>query len=127
MQFISVTNVNPPAGHYSAATKAGNLLCISGQLPLNPFTGEKCTGGVIEQTLQVLQNIDTVLQAAGANKQDIIKTTVYVTDIALWDTINAVYAKYFGEHKPARSVVPTKDLHYGFLVEIEAMAYLRGE
>lgn len=124
MQLISIDGAKQPAGHYSPATKAGNLICISGQVPTNPYTGEKCTGGIKEQTQQVLKNIDTVLQAAGANKNDVIKTTVYVSDISLWDEVNVVYAEYFGSHKPARAIVPTKDLHYGFLVEIEAMAYI---
>jgi 2-iminobutanoate/2-iminopropanoate deaminase len=123
MQLISIDGAKQPAGHYSPATQAGSLICISGQLPINPYTGEKCTGGIKEQTQQVLQNIDAVLQGAGATKNDVMKTTVYVSDISLWDEVNAVYAGYFGSHRPARTIVPTRDLHYGFLIEIEAIAY----
>lgn len=126
MQFINIDRAKQPAGHYSPATKTGNLICISGQLPINPYTGQKCTGGIQEQTQQVLKNIDIILQTAGATRNEVIKTTVYISDITLWDEVNALYAEYFADHKPARSIVPTKQLHYGFLIEIEAMAYLEG-
>ncbi len=123
MEFIKIDGAKDSAGHYAAATKAGNIICISGQLPINPYTGEKCLGGIKEQTELVLKNIDAVLHAAMADKNDIMKMTLYIADISLWQEVNEVYAQYFGMHKPARVVVPTKDLHYGFLVEMEAMAY----
>lgn len=123
MQYISINGAKQPAGHYSPATQAGGLICISGQLPVNPYTGEKCSGGIKEQTQQVLQNLDTVLRNAGATKDDVLKTTVYIADISLWDEINGIYADYFGGHKPARAIVPTGSLHYGFLIELEALAY----
>ena len=123
MQFIFIDGAKQPVGHYTPATQAGDTIYISGQLPINPYTGEKCNGGIKEQTLQVLQNLAALLQAAGANKNQVIKTTVYVADISLWGEVNSVYADYFGDHKPARTIVPTKDLHYGFLIEIDAIAY----
>ncbi len=123
MQYISINGAKQPAGHYSPATQAGGLICISGQLPVNPYTGEKCSGDIKEQTQQVLQNLDTVLRNAGATKDDVLKTTVYIADISLWDEINGIYADYFGSHKPARAIVPTGSLHYGFLIELEALAY----
>lgn len=123
MHYISINGAKQPAGHYSPATQAGGLICISGQLPVNPYTGEKCSGGITEQTQQVLQNLDTVLRNAGATRDDVLKTTVYIADISLWDEVNGIYADYFGSHKPARAIVPTGSLHYGFLIELEALAY----
>lgn len=123
MEYVYIDGAKKPAGHYSPAVKMGNIICISGQVPTNPYTGEKCFGSVKEQTLQVLKNLDDVLKAAGADKKDVMKMTVYVSDISYWGEVNEVYAEYFGEHKPARTIVPTRDLHYGFLVEMDAIVY----
>jgi len=93
-------------------------------LPIDPITGEKRIASIEEQTEQALKNVAAILKAAGSDINHVIKTTVYISDIELWDRINAVYANFFGEHRPARVVVPTKNLHYGFQVEIEAIAAL---
>jgi len=93
-------------------------------LPIDPITGEKRIGSIEEQTEQALKNVAAILKAAGSDINHVIKTTVYISDIELWDRINAVYANFFGEHRPARVVVPTKNLHYGFQIEIEAIAAL---
>ena len=93
-------------------------------LPVNPQSGEKCLGSIEEQTLQVLENVDAILNAAGSSRDRVLKTTVYVSDINLWDKVNTVYSEFFLEHRPARAVVPTRDLHYGFKIEIEAIAYI---
>ena len=127
IKLIKIDGAKETAGHYSPATKAGNIICISGQLPIDPYTGEKCTGGIKEQTQQVLKNIDIILQAAKADKNDIMKVTVYVSDISFWGGVNEVYAQYFGSHKPARIVVPVNSLNYGCLLEMEAMAYKEEE
>jgi len=124
MEYIYIEGAKKPAGHYSPAVRKGNMLFISGQVPTNPYTGEKCFGSIREQTQQVLKNLDDILKAAGADKKDVMKMTVYVSDIAYWDEVNQVYSEYFGEHKPARTIVPTRDLHYGFLVEMDAIAYI---
>lgn len=124
MEYIYIEGAKKPAGHYSPAVRKGNMLFISGQVPTNPYTGEKCFGSIREQTQQVLKNLDDILKAAGADKNDVMKMTVYVSDIAYWDEVNQVYSEYFGEHKPARTIVPTRDLHYGFLVEMDAIAYI---
>ena len=79
-------------------------------------------GSIEEQTEQVLANLDAILRAAGSGRDHVLKVTVYVSDIALWGRVNAVYARFFGEHRPARTVVPTRELHYGFQVEIDAIA-----
>lgn len=116
-----------PAGHYSQGIIYGNLIFISGQLPIDPLTGEKKTGSIEEQTLQVLKNIKEILVSAGSDLKYVLKTTVYISDIGLWDRVNKVYSDFFGEHKPARSVVPTKELHYGFGIEMEAIAVIPDE
>lgn len=117
-------NAPAPGGHYSQAVIHNGIIYVSGQLPINPFTGEKVTGSIEDQTSQILDNLKVILKDAGSDMSKVIKTTVYVSDISLWATVNEVYAKHFGSHKPARAVVPTRNLHYGFLVEIEAIAAL---
>ena len=124
MKFISIKGAKPNPGHYSAATIKGNLLFISGQLPVDPFTGEGVSGDITAETKQVLANLDHVLEAAGSKKEDIMKVTVYISDISLWDTVNSLYKDYFGDHKPARAVVPTNKLHYGYKIELDAIAFI---
>ncbi|MBN2430621.1 MAG: RidA family protein [Acidobacteria bacterium] len=111
-----------PAGHYAQAVIHGDLVYVAGQLPIRPHTGERCTGDIEEQTAQVLRNLAAVLAAAGSGLERVLKTTVYITDIGLWDRVNRVYSRVFGDHRPARAVVPVPELHHGFLVEIEAVA-----
>ena len=122
IQTFNSSNLPMPGGHYSQALIHNNLMYISGQLPFNPFTGEKVNGDIEEQTQQILDNIDILLRDAGSKKENVLKTTVYISDISLWGRVNEVYASYFGKHKPARAIVPVKDLHFGFVIEIEAIA-----
>ena len=122
MKIISTTDSPPPAGHYSQGIVHHGLLYVSGMLAVDPKTGEKKLGSIEEQTQQALDNVDGVLRAAGTSRDKVIKCTCYVSDIALWGQVNAVYARFFGDHKPARAVVPTRELHFGFLVEIECIA-----
>ncbi len=124
MEQILTPNAPRPAGHYAQAIVHRGLVYVSGQLPVDPATGAKRTGSIEEQTLQALENVKAILEAAGSDLGRVLKTTVYVSDIQLWDRVNAVYGKFFGEHRPARAVVPTRELHYGFKIEIEAMAAL---
>ena len=119
---ISTRNAPKPAGHYSQAIVHNNIVYISGQLPIDPKTGEKRLGSIEEQTEQALTNLAEILKAAGSNLNQVIKTTVYISDIELWGRVNTVYSRFFGEHCPARAVVPTKNLHFGFQIEIEAIA-----
>jgi len=125
MKAILTENAPRPAGHYSQAIVHDNIIYVSGQLPINPKTGEKLTGPIEEQTEQVLNNIAAILKAAGADLSQVLKTTVYISDIELWSRVNNVYSRFFGEHRPARSVVPTKNLHFGFQIEIDAIAALK--
>ncbi|UCE08843.1 MAG: RidA family protein [bacterium] len=122
MKKISTPNAPIPAGHYSQAIVHNGLVYVSGQLSINPDTGEKILGSIEEQTEQVIKNIAAILEAAGSSLDQVIKTTVYISDIQLWNRVNQVYASYFGDHRPARAIVPTRPLHYGFQIEMEAIA-----
>ncbi len=122
MRSIETPLAPKPAGHYSQGIVHGGLLYIAGQLPIDPATGAQIHGSIEEQTQCVLANVDGVLKGAGSSRDRVLKVTVYVTDISLWPRVNAVYAQFFGTHKPARAVVPTPPLHHGFLIEIEAVA-----
>ena len=124
MREIFSPNAPKPAGHYSQAVIHDNIIYVSGQLPIDPATGQKRLGSIEEQTEQVLKNLAEIIKAAGSDINKVIKTTVYISDIQLWDRVNNVYSKFFGQHRPARAVVPTKDLHHGFNIEIEAIASL---
>ena len=122
MEKVSTDKAPPAGGHYTQAIEHQGFIFISGQLPINAETGERILGSIEEQTLQVLKNVEAIAVAAGSDLNHIIKTTVYVSDMELWGRLNEVYALFFGDHKPARAVVPVKTLHYGFQVEIEAIA-----
>ena len=122
MQTITTDSAPPPAGHYSQAIVHGGLVYVSGQLPIDPESGKPQIGSIEEQARLTIANLASILEAAGSGLTHVIKTTVYVSDIDLWGRVNAVYAECFGEHRPARAVVPTRDLHFGCQVEIEAVA-----
>jgi len=124
MEKVFTSKAPKPAGHYSQAIVHGDVIYVSGQLPVDPLTGEKRLGSIEEQTEQALKNVEQILIAAGSDMDHVLKTTVYVSDIQLWDRVNRVYARIFGSHCPARAVVPTKALHFGFQIEIEAVAAL---
>jgi len=124
MKEIFTPKAPKPAGHYSQAIVHDNVVYVSGQLPIEPITGEKRLGSIEEQTEQVLKNLAEIIKTAGSDINKVIKTTVYISDIQLWDRVNNVYSKFFGQHRPARAVVPTKDLHHAFQIEIEAIASL---
>lgn len=111
-------------GHYALATIHNDTVYVSGQFSIDPVTSEKKFGSIEEETLQVLQNIECILKEAGSQKKHILKMTLYIPDIKFWDRVNSVYKDFFGEHKPARSVIPTNELHYGFKIEMEAVAYI---
>ena len=125
MRMISTPDAPPPAGHYSQAVVFGDTVYVSGQLAVNVATGEKGVGSIVEQTRLTLRNIEQILLSAGSDLNHVIKTTAYVSDVELWGGVNQAYAEVFGDHRPARAVVPSRELHYGCLVEIEAIAALR--
>lgn len=109
-------------GHYSTAAVIGNTMYISGQLPV--VNGKVIEGDLEKQVFFVLERIESVLKQEGKDKNSIAFCTVYVSDIALWPQIDKAYAKFFGNHKPARVVVPCKELHFGSPLEITAVAEL---
>jgi 2-iminobutanoate/2-iminopropanoate deaminase len=113
----------PVAGPYSPAVRAGDWLVLAGQVGLDPTTG-KIVDGVEAQARQVLANIAAVLGDCGATLADVAKTTIFVTNIASFADVNAVYAEAFGDHRPARSTVEVSALPGGALVEIETWAYV---
>ena len=125
MEKILTPNAPQPAGHYSQAMVHNGLVYIAGQLAIDAATGERRLGSIEEQTVQALKNVVAIAEAAGSDLNHILKTTVYITDIDLWGQVNEAYAKFFGDHRPARAVIPVKDLHYGFLIEIEAIAAVK--
>jgi len=124
MREIFTKNAPKPAGHYSQAIVHNGIVYVSGQLPIDPLTVEKQISSIEEQTEQTLKNLSEILKAAGSNIESVLKVTVYISDIGLWPRVNTVYSRFFGEHRPARAVVPTKELHFGFQIEVEAIAAL---
>ena len=119
---INTPEAPQPAGHYSQATVYNGLVFVAGQLSIDPKTGEKKLGPIDEQTEQALSNVHAILKAAGSDWDRVLKMTVFVSDINLWDSVNKVYSQILGEHRPARAVIPCGPLHHGFLIEIEAVA-----
>lgn len=119
---IATKNAPTPAGHYSQATVYNGLVFVAGQLSIDPATGAHMTGAIEEQTEIALNNVLAILQAARSDWSRVLKMTVYVADINLWDAVNKVYGRILGEHRPARAVIPTGALHHGFLIEIDAVA-----
>jgi 2-iminobutanoate/2-iminopropanoate deaminase len=120
------TDAAPRAvGPYSQAVKIGDFLFTSGQIALDPDTMQLVEGDVQIQTHQVLKNLDAVLQAGDSTLENVVKTTVFLADIADYKAVNAVYEVYFSDSKPARSAVAVRDLPLGALVEIEAVAFVK--
>ena len=119
---IHTPNAPAAIGPYSQAVQTGNMLFISGQIPIDPATGEFAGTDITTPTHQSLTNIKNILAAAGYCLNDVVKTTVLLADIADFAAMNAVYAEYFTENKPARAAFAVKDLPRGALVEIEAIA-----
>jgi 2-iminobutanoate/2-iminopropanoate deaminase len=122
MKAIHTANAPTPAGHYSQAIEHGGLVFVAGQLPIDPADRERAPGDVDEQTEQVLRNVEAILVAAGSGLDRLLSVTIYVTDIAFWPRVNAVYARVLGEHRPARAVVPVPTLHHGYAIEVQAIA-----
>lgn len=110
-------------GPYVQALKAGNFLYISGQTPLVPETGKLVEGGIEEQTRQVFRNIEAILEECGYEKKDVLKSTVFLTDMDNFQAMNKIYAEFYGEHKPTRSAFAVKELPVKAIVEIETICY----
>ena len=121
-QVISTKAAPAAIGPYSQAVQVGNLVFTSGQIPIDPATGSFVEGGIQEQTRQSLANVQAILQEAGLDMCDVVKTTVFMADMADFSAMNEVYAQFFTEPYPARSAVAVKTLPKGALVEIEVVA-----
>ncbi|HHW48312.1 MAG TPA: RidA family protein [Clostridiaceae bacterium] len=123
MRKVVCTDKAPAAiGPYSQGIDTGTLVFTSGQIPVNPATGEVVSGGIEEQAVQALENLKNVLEAAGSSISNVIKTTVFLKDMSDFSAMNEVYKKYFTEPYPARSCVEAARLPKNVLVEIEAVA-----
>jgi 2-iminobutanoate/2-iminopropanoate deaminase len=122
---ITVTNpgtMAAPGGHYSHAVRANGFVFISGQLPIAPDGSRLADAPFERQAEQTLHNVEAALTAAGSALDRLVQVRVYVTDIKSWPAFNAIYAKWIGSSRPARAVVPVPELHYGFQIEVEAVA-----
>ncbi len=123
---ISTDRAPAAIGPYSQAVAAGGLLFISGQIPLDPATGEVVEGGFEEQARRVLDNFLAVLEAAGLGPEDVARTTVYLTDLTRFQEFNALYAARFGDSLPARAVVQVSALPRGVQIEMDGIAVFPG-
>jgi 2-iminobutanoate/2-iminopropanoate deaminase len=122
--FVSTPDAPRAIGPYSQATRANGFLFTAGQVGFDPATGELVDGGIGEQTERVLANLRAILRAAGLELSSVVKTTVFLVDMADFGRMNEVYAQAFGDHRPARSTVAVAALPRGARVEIEAVAVL---
>ena len=125
MEFIETKFSRKNPGHYTPGVISNGMLFISGQLSIIPETGEVCPGGIEAEAQQALVNMEAVLLAAGLEKEDVVMCRVYLPSAALWERANRVYSAFFGDHRPARIVLPVGPLSKGCQVEIEAVAEIK--
>ncbi|MBO6210460.1 MAG: RidA family protein [Schwartzia sp.] len=121
-KVISTANAPQAIGPYSQAIEAGGFVFVSGQIPLIPATGELVEGSVEVQTARVLENLKAILEAAGSSLENVVKTTVYITNMDDFAKVNGIYGQYFQENPPARVCVEVSKLPKGALVEIDVIA-----
>lgn len=122
MEIVETSAAPVPAGHYSQAIVHNGVVYVAGQLPIVPGSSDRTVGSLEQQTEQTLRNVEAILEAAGSGLDKVLQMTIYVSDIARWSEVNSAYARVMGAHRPARAVVPVKDLHYGYQIEIQAIA-----
>ncbi|MGF7041638.1 RidA family protein [Mucilaginibacter lappiensis] len=122
MTIINTNNAPAPIGPYSQATVAGNFVFVSGQIPLNPVTGELITTGITDEAVMVMENIKAILTEAGIGFENIVKTSIFLTDLGNFGQVNDVYGKYFTANFPARETVQVSALPKGVNVEISVIA-----
>ena len=126
MKVIQPNGQPQPKGHYSPGLEHNGLVYVSGQLPMDLVTRQPFTGSIEEQTELSLRNVEAVLHAAGSRLDHVLQFTIYVSDMELWGRVNETYARVMGEHRPARAMIPVKDLHFGTQIEIQAIAAVKG-
>lgn len=124
MDFIATKNAPHAIGPYSQAVRAGNVLYLSGQIPLDPLSGNLVQGDFGTQARRVFENLKAVLNESRAEFRHVVKATVYLSDLGNFQALNSIYAEYFGDHKPARSTVGVAQLPRGAAVEIDLVAVL---
>jgi 2-iminobutanoate/2-iminopropanoate deaminase len=122
MRSVETQHAPRPGGHYSQAVIHGDTVYVAGQLPIDPQDPEAPPGDAARQARQALANVAHILEAAGSGLDRVVQMTIYVSDVSHWAEVNRVYAEVMGKHRPARAVVPVGELHYGYLVEIQAIA-----
>ncbi|CAN5539105.1 RidA family protein [soil metagenome] len=122
MKTVQPPNQPTPKGHYSPGIEHHGVIYVSGQLPMTLDTREPFTGPIEEQTELALRNVEAVLHAAGSRLDRVLQMTIYVSDMELWGSVNKKYAEVMGDHRPARAIVPVKELHFGTQIEIQAIA-----
>ncbi len=125
-EIISTKNAPQAIGPYSQAVKTGNLMFISGQIPLNPETGDLVSGSIEDEANQVLNNIKSICEAAGNSLEDIVKITIFLTDLDNFATVNEVMKEHFSEPYPARATIEVSGLPLGVNIEIEAIVSTNG-
>jgi len=125
MKTVSTAAAPEARGHYSQAVVHEGLVYVAGQLPVVPGKPEERLEGFEAQARRVIDNVCAILEAAGSGTDLIVKATVYIADVAHWPAFNAIYAEKLGAHRPARTVVPVAQLHYGYLVEMDAIGAVR--
>tara|TARA_B100001113_G_scaffold350136_1_gene346743 strand:- start:1618 stop:2004 length:387 start_codon:yes stop_codon:yes gene_type:complete len=124
LNLIETLEAPLPLGHYSQATVIQGCIYVSGQLPIDPFDDKRHFDTPEEQTLQTLRNLKAVVESAGGQLGTIAKVGIFITDIDFWPKVNFAYSQFFGEYKPARTAVPVVALPKGYLIEIDAVAYV---
>ncbi len=125
MKVIQPENQPTPTGHYSPGIEHHGVVYVSGQLPMSLDTREPFTGSIEEQTELALRNVEHVLKAAGSDLSRVLQMTIYVSDMELWGRVNETYARVMGDHRPARAMIPVKELHFGTQIEIQAIAAVK--
>jgi reactive intermediate/imine deaminase len=125
MKKIHPQGFPEPYGHYTPAIEHNGLIFVSGQLPVDPETGNEVTSSIEVQTKQCLRNVERVLKAAGSDLDHVLKFTIFVSDESLWAPVNETYKDVLGEHRPARAIIPVNNFRGNFLIEIEAVAAVK--
>ncbi|HEX8431992.1 MAG TPA: RidA family protein [Longimicrobium sp.] len=126
MKLIQTEEAPIPAGHYSQAVVHQGVVYVAGQLPVRPDRrADEEPLSIEEQTERALRNVEAILNAAGSGLDLVLQMTVFVADMSLWSRVNEVFARVLGDHRPARAIVPTPDLHHAYQIEIQTIAAVR--
>ncbi len=126
MKAIVTDKAAPPGGHYAQGIVHEGQIYVSGQLPVRPDGTHRTTDNFDDQCRQVLTNVLRIVEAGGGEREGVVKATAYIVGIDNWPAFNKIFAEVFGDHKPARAIVPVPELHHGYLVEVEVLATVRG-